>query len=156
MRKLKDLKTLINIILRQKRAGKKIVFTNGCFDVIHAGHIKVFNQAKAKGDILILGLNSDASIRRIKGPERPIVDQASRAAVLAALEPIDFIVLFDQDTPYETIKALRPDYLVKGGDWDKTKIIGAQLVKKVFRVKLVKNLSTTSIIKKIVKAYGPK
>jgi len=156
MRKLKDLKTLKRIIRRQKRAGKKIVFTNGCFDIIHAGHIKVFNQAKAKGDILILGLNSDASIKRIKGPKRPIVDQACRAAVLAALEPIDFIVIFDENTPYETIKTLQPDYLVKGGDWDKTKIIGSKLVKKVFRIKLVKGLSTTNIIKKIVKAYGPK
>lgn len=129
--------------------GKTIAFTNGCFDLMHLGHVKYLQAARQKNRILIVGLNSDQSIRRIKGKFRPICPQKSRAAVLAALSFVDFVVLFNEDTPYELIRALKPDILIKGADWKGKKVIGADLVKKLEFVKYIKGFSTTDIIKKI-------
>lgn len=153
MTKIKSLKALVKIIANLKKQGKKIVFTNGCFDLLHPGHIKVLRQAKAKGDILIVGLNSDSSIKRLKGEFRPILNQTIRGQMLSAMEMVDFITVFNQDTPYETVKAIKPDVLVKGGDWSADKIIGSDIAKKIVRVKLVPGFSTTALIAKI-KSHG--
>lgn len=141
-----------------KQMGKKIVFTNGCFDIVHAGHISSFRQAKNFGDVLFLGLNSDASIRRIKGENRPIVSQQNRAALLAAISYIDYIVIFDEDTPEALIRDICPDVLVKGVDWSGQEVAGGQFVKEhggeVKFIDLEKGLSTTAIIEKILNTYG--
>jgi rfaE bifunctional protein nucleotidyltransferase chain/domain len=139
---------------RHKQQGRKIVFTNGCFDLLHAGHLKVFRWAKRQGDVLVVGLNSDASVRRLKGPIRPLIKQNERAELLAALEPVDAVVVFSQDTPKALIALIQPDVLVKGGDWAKADIVGADVAKKVVRVPLMKGRSTTNLIKRIVAAYA--
>lgn len=131
-----------------KAAGRRIVFTNGCFDIIHAGHVRYLREARKLGDLLIVGLNSDASVCRLK-PGRPIVGQKNRAEVLAALEMVDFVVLFDEDTPYELINLLRPDVLVKGGDWKREDIVGSDLVADTRSLPYIDGLSTTEIIQKI-------
>ena len=134
---------------------KKVVFTNGCFDIIHYGHVKYLAQAKSKGDLLVIGLNSDKSTKKIKGKNRPINFQADRARVLAAFECVDYIVIFNEDTPYKLIQTIKPDLLVKGGDWPKGKIVGSDIVikggGKVLSIPYIKNRSTTNIIKKIEK-----
>lgn len=133
-----------------RRAGQKIVFTNGCFDLIHTGHTRYLAQAAALGDFLILGLNSDDSVRRLKGAERPIRNQDHRAEVLAALEMIDLVVIFEEDTPLNLILAARPDILVKGGDWAVEDIVGGPEVVadggRVFSLDLIPKESTTAII----------
>lgn len=149
MSKLKSLPSLKKIVENLKKKGKRIVFTNGCFDIIHSGHIKIFRKSKKLGDILIVGLNSDASVRRLKGMSRPIVNQAGRADVLSEMRCVDYIVIFDEDTPVEVIKNLKPDVLVKGGDYRTDEIVGRNFVKKVVRIPLVKGVSTTNIIEKI-------
>jgi rfaE bifunctional protein nucleotidyltransferase chain/domain len=149
--KLKSPKNLKNILDKLKGQGKKVVFTNGCFDLLHPGHIKLLKEAKSKGDILVVGLNSDQSVRKIKGKGRPVLNQKARVTVLSALEYVDFIVIFGEPTPYKIIKYLRPNYLVKGSDWEEKKIVGRNLVERVFRVKLLNNYSTTSIIDKIIR-----
>lgn len=131
------------------RRGKTVVFTNGCFDLVHAGHLKVLEWAKRRGDLLVVGLNADASVRRLKGPRRPILPLADRAALMAALKPVDFVTWFTEDTPHRLIRRLRPDVLVKGGDWSADRIVGREFVKKVARVPLLKGRSTTEIIEKI-------
>ncbi|UCG35614.1 MAG: D-glycero-beta-D-manno-heptose 1-phosphate adenylyltransferase [Candidatus Omnitrophota bacterium] len=151
MSKIKSLPALKKIVTRLKKQKKRIVFTNGCFDFIHPGHIKILRQAKSKGDILIVGLNSDSSVKKIKGPRRPIMNEKARAEVLAALEPIDYIVLFKEPTPYKLIQELKPHTLIKGADWSKDKIIGADLIQKVYSIKLYPGYSTTKIIEKIKK-----
>ena len=140
--------------LLKKRRGRRIVFTNGVYDLLHAGHVALLQKAKRLGDVLIVGLNTDASVRRIKGPKRPIAGQSDRAQVLAALEPVDYVTFFDENTPYQLIQRLRPDILVKGGDYASHKIVGRDLVKKVVRIPLVKGRSTSALIAKIMKAYG--
>ena len=152
MGKIKSLKVLETIISRLKRKGKKIVFTNGCFDILHLGHLKIINESKKKGDVLIIGLNSDSSIRKIKGSKRPILTQSSRAKLLANMIGVDYVVIFNEATPYNLIKSIKPDYLVKGGDWEKDEIVGKSLVKKIYRVKLCSGHSTTGIINKIKKS----
>jgi rfaE bifunctional protein nucleotidyltransferase chain/domain len=152
MGKIQSLQSIIKIVRRLKSKGKHIVFTNGCFDIIHPGHIKILNDAKSKGDILVVGLNSDASVKRIKGEKRPILGERARAQVLAALGVVDYVVLFNSDTPSDLIKAIKPDFLVKGGDWQLDKIIGREYVKKVYRVKLYPGYSTSGIIKKILQS----
>jgi D-beta-D-heptose 7-phosphate kinase/D-beta-D-heptose 1-phosphate adenosyltransferase len=134
-----------------KAEGNKIVFTNGCFDLIHIGHIRYLREAKSFGDVLIIGLNSDASVARIK-PGRPIVPQDQRAEVLAAIEMVDYVTLFDQDTPYELIKLVQPDVLVKGGDWKKEDIIGSDIAKETFSLPYIEGISTSEIIALIKKA----
>lgn len=134
-------------------SGRRIVFTNGCFDIIHAGHVCYLSQAKALGDILILGLNSDASVRRLKGDARPINTEQDRAIVLAAFGFVDFVTIFEEDTPYELIRQVQPDILVKGGDWQTNQIVGSDLVLerggKVLSLSFVEGLSTTGILDKL-------
>ncbi|MCK9614556.1 MAG: adenylyltransferase/cytidyltransferase family protein [Candidatus Omnitrophica bacterium] len=149
MSKVKTLSVLKKIVNNLKKKNKRIVFTNGCFDIIHPGHIKILKDSKSKGDILIVGLNSDSSIRRIKGTNRPVMDENARSKVLEAIGLVDFIVIFNEDTPYRIIKELRPDYLVKGEDWKENKIVGREFVKKIFRIKFYPGYSTTDIIQKI-------
>jgi rfaE bifunctional protein nucleotidyltransferase chain/domain len=136
------------------RCGKKrIVFTNGCFDILHRGHVELLRRAKSYGDVLVVGLNSDASVRRLKGRRRPLVGEKDRAFVLAALDAVDRVVIFDEDTPLETIRALEPDVLVKGSEYGRGAIVGADLVEgrggRVVRVPMKKGFSTSSLIEKI-------
>lgn len=149
--KIKNLNDLLKVITKNKT----MVFTNGCFDIIHAGHVQYLEQAKQLGDILVVGLNSDASVKRLKGANRPINNEDDRAIVLAALESVDYVVLFIEDTPYELIKALQPDVLVKGGDWTADKIVGADIVKAkggtVLSLPFKDGLSSTNIINVISK-----
>ncbi|MDA8158383.1 MAG: D-glycero-beta-D-manno-heptose 1-phosphate adenylyltransferase [Deltaproteobacteria bacterium] len=136
-----------------KKKSKKIVFTNGCFDIIHAGHISYLNEAKALGDILIVGLNSDKSVRRLKGADRPVVNERDRAYILANLKPVDYVVIFDEDTPYELIKEINPDVLVKGADYKGKSIAGSDIVKssggETVLINFIEGKSTSEIIKKI-------
>ena len=142
------------------RKGKKIVFTNGCFDILHAGHVRYLKKAKSLGDILVVGLNSDKSIKRIKGKDRPIVSEGERAEVLSGLESVDYVVLFSDDTPIKLIEKIKPNVLVKGSDWKKGKIVGEDFVKsmggKTVRARLVQGKSTTNIIKKIERQHSRK
>ena len=131
-----------------KADGKKIVFTNGCFDIIHIGHIRYLKEAKALGDVLVVGVNSDRSVSGIK-PDRPINPQNHRAEVLSSLEMVDYVTLFDEETPYELIKILQPDILVKGGDWKKEDIIGSDVAKETYSLPYVKGVSTSEIIERI-------
>ena len=133
--------------------GKRVVFTNGCFDVLHPGHVDLLKRARAEGDVLVVGLNSDASVRRQnKGPERPVNSEAVRAFMLAHLAAVDYVVIFSEDTPFELIRALEPDVLVKGGDWAPDKIVGADLVQarggKVLSLPLLGDFSTTAWLAK--------
>jgi rfaE bifunctional protein nucleotidyltransferase chain/domain len=130
-----------------KAAGQKVVFTNGCFDIIHAGHVAYLREARALGDILVVGLNSDASVGLIK-PGRPLNNESQRAEVLSSLRMVDYVTLFDQDTPYELIKLLRPDVLVKGGDWRPEDIVGSDLVPETKSLPFVEGISTTNIIER--------
>ena len=135
-----------------RKQGKTIVFTNGCFDLMHLGHVKYLQAAKSANAVVVVGLNSDRSIKRIKGPSRPIVAQRSRAAVLAALESVDFVVIFNEETPYALIKAVQPDILVKGADWKGKKVVGADVAKKLRFIKYEEGFSTTNIIERVLKA----
>ncbi len=137
-----------DIITQLKNEGKRVVFTNGCFDIIHAGHVRYLTEAKKLGDILVIGLNSDSSVSMIK-PGRPIIPEQQRAEVLSALSMVDYITLFNEDTPYELIKEIKPDILVKGADWDLKNIVGNDIVKEVHTIPFVEGISTTEIIKKI-------
>ena len=143
-------------INRWKKEGKKIVFTNGCFDIIHAGHVDYLEKAKALGDVLVVGVNSDESIRRIKGKDRPVNIQEHRKRVLEALKPVDLVIIFEEDTPERLIKEIKPDVLVKGGDWSIENIVGADFVKsyggEVKTIDFVYDISTTKIIEKARKS----
>jgi D-beta-D-heptose 7-phosphate kinase/D-beta-D-heptose 1-phosphate adenosyltransferase len=145
------------IVGRLRSRGQKVVFTNGCFDILHVGHIRYLRKAKKQGDVLIIGLNTDRSVKQIKGEERPVVPERERAEVLAALEFVDYVVLFDQPDPLPLIAALKPHVLVKGADWAKSQIIGREIVEKnggrVVRVPLVAGASSTGVIEKIIKIY---
>ena len=145
----------VKIINELKIKGKKIVFTNGCFDIIHAGHIQYLKEAKALGDILIVGVNSDASVKRLKGNSRPINFENDRLIVLDALKPVDYVILFDEDTPFNLIKMIIPDILVKGGDWKIEDIVGYDIVTQnggeVKSLSFKNGISTTEIIKRIKK-----
>jgi len=151
--KIKSLQELRKIILRLKSQGKKIVFTNGCFDLLHYGHAKYLEEAKKKGDMLVVAVNSDASVRRIKGKQRPIIRESNRLKLVAALESVDYAVLFDENTPLKTIKLLHPDILAKGSDWKKEDIVGGNFVLgyggKIITIKLIRGLSSTALINKI-------
>lgn len=131
-----------------RRKNKKAVFTNGCFDIIHAGHIAVLEKARSAGDFLFLGLNSDASVRRLKGPLRPLNKAADRARVLAAIAAVDAVVIFNEDTPLKLIKALRPDVLAKGADYRGRTVAGAEFAGRVALIPLLKGRSTTVLAKK--------
>lgn len=142
-----QLRTLVDTL---RGAHKRIVFTNGVFDILHAGHTTYLDAARALGDVLIVGLNSDASVKRLKGPERPINTESDRATVLEALRSVDYVVLFEQDTPLELITMIVPDVLVKGGDYTRQTIIGADVVEqhggRVVTIPLVEGRSTTNVI----------
>ncbi|MDR0953211.1 MAG: D-glycero-beta-D-manno-heptose 1-phosphate adenylyltransferase [Elusimicrobiota bacterium] len=139
---------LLTFLKNARKAGKKIVFTNGCFDILHAGHVSILEFAKSKGDILVLGVNSDSSIKRLKGPSRPINKQADRTHVAAALEAVDAVVLFHEDTPFNLIKLIKPDVLVKGADYSVDKVVGREFAGKVALFPILKGRSTTNVIKK--------
>ncbi|MHC4126342.1 MAG: adenylyltransferase/cytidyltransferase family protein, partial [Planctomycetota bacterium] len=151
--KIQPIQSLISQLNWHRSQKQSIVFTNGCFDVIHTGHIEFLKFCKAQGDILVLGMNSDSSVKQIKGPERPINNQSDRAAVLAALETIDYITIFDQPDPLETIKKVKPNILVKGRDWADKGVIGRQFVEssggKVVLAPLVAGKSSTATINKM-------
>lgn len=155
--KIKSLSGLARLVSSLKARGKKLVFTNGCFDLLHSGHAQYLEAAKAKGDVLVVAVNSDASVKKLKGRGRPIVHETDRARLIAALESVDYVVIFTQDTPLEVIRALKPDILVKGADWEAGQIAGADFVTnrggKVSRIKLLKGRSTTNLIKKIVESF---
>lgn len=155
--KIITLEKLVLELDKLRKSGKKIVFTNGCFDILHVGHVRYLAAARAEGDLLVVGLNSDASVRLIKGPKRPIVIQDQRAEVLAGLGCVDFVVMFEEADPLKLIETLKPDVLVKGEDWTEENIIGAGFVKSnggsVARIKFVDETSTSGIIERIVKRY---
>lgn len=133
--------------------GKKVVFTNGCFDILHRGHAAYLEQAKSLGDFLVVGVNSDESVRKLKGEGRPVNNENDRAYLLEMLKPVDFVIIFNEETPYELIKSINPDFLVKGGDWKEDEIVGSDIVRKnggkVMSLKFIDNYSTTGIMKKI-------
>jgi D-beta-D-heptose 7-phosphate kinase / D-beta-D-heptose 1-phosphate adenosyltransferase len=146
---IKSFHEIESIVTHLKNKKKTIVFTNGCFDILHVGHIKYLEEAKKFGDILILGLNSDSSVKKIKGPNRPINNQSDRAYILASLEVIDYLVIFDDDTPYKLIEFIQPDVLVKGGDYEGKDVVGQDIAKKLEIVKYIDEKSTTRTIKRI-------
>ncbi len=155
--KLCTLDQMLRLCQTYKTHEKTIVFTNGCFDILHAGHVSYLGQAAELGDILILGLNSDASVRAIKGDKRPVICQEHRIQVLSALECVDHLVLFDASDPLELITAIAPHVLVKGADWEEDQIVGAEFVKqhqgRVERIVLEPGISTTRIIQRIGELY---
>ena len=154
---MKSLSELRSICNQLKLEGKKIVFTNGCFDLVHAGHIDYLSKAKEMGDVLIVGLNSDNSVTRIKGKKRPILNEDERAFILSNMKAVDYVILFDEDTPQKLIEELLPDILVKGEDWAIDDIVGADVVLanggKVKNIKFVNDQSTSKIIEKIIASY---
>ena len=151
--KIVSIKDALEQINSWRNHGKMVVFSNGCFDILHAGHVDYLEKAKGKGDKLVVGLNSDKSVTSIKGPERPIVDEVSRSRVLAALQFVDLVILFEEDTPIELIKTILPDILVKGKDYEISNIVGADFVLqnggKVETIELTEGHSTTNVIRKI-------
>jgi rfaE bifunctional protein nucleotidyltransferase chain/domain len=155
--KIKTIGQMKRITALFRGRGKKVVFTNGCFDILHVGHIRYLREAKKRGDILVVGLNTDRSVKRIKGEERPIVPERERAEVLSSLESVDYVVLFEDPDPLSLIQALKPDVLIKGADWPRDKIIGRESVEKaggrVVRVPLARGASSTGVIERIIKAY---
>jgi len=153
--KIKERAELREIVADLKTQGKKIVFTNGCFDILHRGHVTYLEEARKLGDVLIVGINTDTSVQEIKGGTRPIVSEEERMAVLAALESVDYVVPFAEPDPFELISLLRPDCLVKGGDWNEKDIVGREFVAKSVTVPYVEGASTTRIIETILDRYRP-
>ncbi len=156
--KIKDRATLRNILDRERDKGKTIVFTNGCFDLLHVGHVRTLSLARKQGDLLVVGINSDDSVRLIKGEGRPLMPHEQRAEILAALEAVDYVVIFQEADPHRLIAELRPHILVKGGDWAEDQIIGRDLVEaqggRVIRLDPVPGASTTAIIQTILDRFG--
>jgi D-beta-D-heptose 7-phosphate kinase/D-beta-D-heptose 1-phosphate adenosyltransferase len=157
-RKIHALPEMLKIRRKLKKEGKKVVFTNGCFDLLHGGHVRLFEEAKKQGDVLVVALNDDASVRKIKGAARPIFPLAERWEILEAIEAIDFLTSFSETTPERIIAALLPDVLVKGGDWKPDEVVGKKEVKaaggKVVIVPYLKGHSSSSISKKIIRALA--
>lgn len=157
MSKVKSLVELTPILSILRASGMKIVFTNGCFDIIHTGHTRYLEKAKAEGDVLVVGLNSDASVRGIKGEKRPVNNETDRAEALSALKAVDYVTIFSEPDPYNVIAAIQPDVLVKGGDWPLDKIIGRDIVEarggRVVNLPYIEGRSTTGIIEKIIRSY---
>ena len=156
-RKIKSINRLRKIVNLLKSKGKRIVFTNGCFDILHYGHAKYLEEAKKKGDILVVAVNSDSSVRRLKGNRRPVVREKERVRLVSALESVDFVTVFSDATPIKVITALKPDVLVKGGDWKNSNIVGREFVEsyrgKVLAIPYVSGLSSSSLIKKIAEKF---
>jgi len=155
--KIKGRKELLRIIKNLKAKGKRIVFTNGCFDLLHVGHIRYLEKARALGDALVVGVNSDSSVRKLKGPKRPVLPVKERTEILSGLGCVDYITIFGEQTPLKLITCLHPNVLVKGGDWTKDKVVGREVVKrsggKVVIIPFVKGVSTSSLIETILKKY---
>lgn len=141
-------------IKKLQKAGKKVVFTNGCFDLLHLGHISLLEKAKSMGDVLIVAINSDKSLSCLKGPKRPLSAEKDRAKLLLSLKPVDYVVVFGERTPVKILSELRPDILVKGGDYKLSEIVGKKYVKKVYRFPFIKGKSTTNLINLIISRYG--
>ena len=156
--KILKLSDLVKALESLREAGKRIVFTNGCFDILHAGHVRYLTAARSKGDALVLGLNSDVSVKSIKPENRPIVNQDQRAEVLEGLACVDYITIFDEPDPLALIQTIKPDVLIKGADWKEAEIIGSDVVKsyggKVIRIEVVPGISTSRIIQRILELYG--
>jgi rfaE bifunctional protein nucleotidyltransferase chain/domain len=159
MKKILSWEALKNEVEQRRRRGEKIAFTNGCFDILHVGHVRYLGEARKTGDLLILALNSDASVRAIKGEKRPLVPEQERAEVVASLAAVDYVTLFDETTPLKLIEYLRPDCLVKGGDWSEEAVVGRDSVRswggRVVLIPVVEGASTTNIVEKIRQVYGP-
>ena len=155
--KIKETKTLLRIIKDLKAKGKRIVFTNGCFDLLHIGHIRYLEEAKALGDVLVIGVNSDSSVRKLKGPQRPILPEEERTEILSGLGCVDYITLFDEIDPLKLITSLQPNVLVKGGDWTKEQTVGREVVERsggeVVILPFVQGASTSNLIETILKKY---
>jgi D-beta-D-heptose 7-phosphate kinase/D-beta-D-heptose 1-phosphate adenosyltransferase len=158
--KIKERKTLLRIIKNLKTKGKRIVFTNGCFDLLHIGHIRYLEEAKALGDVLVVGVNSDSSVRKLKGPQRPILPEEERTEILSGLGCVDYITLFDELDPLKLITSLQPNVLVKGGDWTKEQTVGREVVERsggeVVILPFVQGASTSNLIETILKKYEKK
>jgi rfaE bifunctional protein nucleotidyltransferase chain/domain len=156
--KIKTLEEVIRVCTRLRESGSKVVFTNGCFDILHIGHVRYLNRARSLGDVLVVGVNSDRSVREIKGVTRPIVPELERAEVLAALAFVDFIFIFDDPTPKHVIDAIVPDVLVKGADWELSEIVGRETVENaggiVINIPLVEGSSTSEIIRRVLRCFG--
>ena len=155
--KIKQRKELLKIIKDLKAKGKRIVFTNGCFDLLHIGHIRYLEEARALGDFLVVGVNSDSSVRKLKGPQRPVLPEEERAEILSGLGCVDYITLFDEIDPLKLITSLHPHILVKGGDWTKEQTVGKEVVERsggeVVIIPFVKGASTSNLIKTILGRY---
>jgi D-beta-D-heptose 7-phosphate kinase/D-beta-D-heptose 1-phosphate adenosyltransferase len=155
--KIKKRKELIKIIKDLKAKGKRIVFTNGCFDLLHLGHVRYLEKARTLGDILVVGVNSDSSVRKIKGPKRPILPEKERIEILSGLECVDYITLFDEIDPLKLITSLHPHMLAKGGDWTREEIVGREVVEslggKVVIIPFIQGASTSNLIETILKRY---
>jgi D-beta-D-heptose 7-phosphate kinase/D-beta-D-heptose 1-phosphate adenosyltransferase len=157
--KQRTLEQLVPELQRQRAAGRRIVFTNGCFDLIHLGHVKYFQFARAQGDLLVVGVNTDSSIRGLKGPKRPIVNEHDRVEVLEELESIDYLIRFEEQTPLKLIEAIQPDVLVKGADYKKEDVVGWDVVEKrggrVALAPLIDGRSSSNLIQRILETHGP-
>jgi len=155
--KIKEKQDLREIIGDLKAKGKRIVFTNGCFDLLHIGHVRYLEKAKSLGDILVVGVNSDLSVRGLKGPRRPILPEGERTEILSGLQCVDYVILFDEPTPLDLISSLRPHLLVKGGDWPKEAIVGTEIVEgsggEVVVIPFVEGASTSNLIDTILKRF---
>jgi D-beta-D-heptose 7-phosphate kinase/D-beta-D-heptose 1-phosphate adenosyltransferase len=156
--KIESLESLAERGRTLRQSGKRVVFTNGCYDILHPGHIELLSKARALGDVLVVGINTDESVRRLKGAGRPIFDEAERAELLGALEMVDFVCTFAEDTPLEAILKIRPDVLVKGADWGVDEIVGRSEVEswggKVVSVPFLRGKSTTDIVERVLTRYG--
>lgn len=152
-RRVLSLPQLVRIVRRLQKQGKRIAFTNGCFDLLHAGHLDYLEQTKRLADVLVVAVNSDGSVRRLKGPSRPLVTARERARLVAALKPVDYVTLFSESTPLKVIRAIRPDVLAKGADWKGKEVVGQPEVQswggKVVLLPYLKGRSTTALIRKI-------
>ncbi len=158
MEKILSRETLKETVDRLRREGKRIAFTNGCFDILHIGHVQYLEAARRHGDVLIVAVNSDASVRALKGDKRPLVPESERAAVVAALAAVDYVTLFSELTPLELIETLRPDVLLKGGDWKEENVVGREAVRawggRVVIIPETAGASTTNIVAKVLEVYG--
>ena len=158
--KIKEKKQLLRIVKELKAKRKRIVFTNGCFDLLHIGHVRYLEEAKALGDVLVVGLNTDVSVRKLKGPKRPILPEEERAEILSGLGCVDYITLFHEMDPLKLITSLHPDVLVKGGDWAKEQIVGREVVEmsggEVVIIPFVEKASTSNLIETILKRFETK
>jgi len=156
--KLKNLDELTELAAQARQNGKSVVFTNGCFDILHRGHVHVLRQAKAAGDLLIVALNSDRSVQEIKGAHRPVLPETDRIELIGAMEMVDYVIIFDEPDPYKLIAAIKPDVLAKGGDWSAEKIIGADVVEqaggRIVMIPYLKGFSTSEIIERILNENG--